>query len=121
MRVTKNLPMLRALFWAALVISFIIALLPAPPRVPASDKVQHVVAFALLALLGRIAYPSASKMTLLVGLSAFGALIEAGQSIPMLNRSPELLDWVADTAAVAVVLACASIFSGANSGDREGH
>jgi hypothetical protein len=44
---------------------------------------------------------------LLVGLSMFGAVIEMVQAIPGLNRDSELVDWVADTCAAAVVLAAA--------------
>jgi hypothetical protein len=37
----------------------------------------------------------------------FGAVIEMVQAIPGLNRDSELVDWVADTCAAAVVLAAA--------------
>ena len=41
---------------------------------------------------------------LLVRLSLFGAFIEVVQAIPALQRDSDLLDWLADTAAVAVIL-----------------
>ena len=83
------------------------ALLPQPPQLPGSpsDKVQHVIAFATLAALGAIAYPSASLVRLLASLSAFGAVIEILQAIPMLNRDSDSVDWLADTFAAALVLA----------------
>jgi VanZ family protein len=86
--------------------ALVMALLPQPPQLPsyASDKVQHIMAFATLAALGWIAYPSASSIRLLAWLSAFGALIEAFQAIPSLNRDSDIVDWVADTCAAAVVL-----------------
>ena len=37
-------------------------------------------------------------------LSFLGALIEVGQSIPVLHRDCDIRDWFADTAAVLVVL-----------------
>jgi len=73
-----------------------------------SDKVQHIVAFLVLAALGRWAYPKTRKRMLLLGLMAFGALIEIVQAIPQLHRDSDLLDWLADTgAALAVFLVVA--------------
>jgi hypothetical protein len=96
----------RILFWAAALFAFVMAVLPHPPEIPGhpSDKVQHVVAFATLALLGSFAYPAKALLSLLARLSLFGAAIEVVQAIPALHRDSDLLDWLADTAAVAVVL-----------------
>ncbi len=96
----------RAVFWAAVGFAFVMAVLPHPPQVPGepNDKVQHVVAFATLALLGSFAYPRTSLLKLLVSLSLFGALIEVVQAIPALQRDSDVLDWLADTAAAAAVL-----------------
>lgn len=94
------------LFWAALPLSLIIASLPHPVSVPGNpdDKVQHVIAFAVLALLAALAYPRTNLFTLLLGLSAFGALIELAQAIPALNREPSWLDLAADIVSAAFVL-----------------
>jgi len=100
--------LLRILFWSAGVFAFVMAVLPHPPQVPGAptDKIQHVLAFTCLALLGSAAYPRLSPLRLIVGLSAFGALIEVVQMIPALHRDAEALDWMADTAAtIAIVLA----------------
>jgi VanZ family protein len=96
----------RSLFWAAAAFAFAMAVVPHPPEVPGepNDKVQHIIAFATLALLGSFAYPKAALTRLLVGLSIFGALIEVVQAIPALHRDSDVLDWLADTAAVIVVL-----------------
>jgi hypothetical protein len=99
---------LRVLFWSAAVFALVMASLPQPPALPGapSDKVQHVLAFACLALLGWAAYPRLGAFKLVLGLSAFGALIELVQTIPSLHRDAEALDWLADTlAAIAVLLA----------------
>lgn len=81
------------------------AVLPHPPHVPGepSDKVQHVIAFATLALLGSSAYPVASLSKLLVRLSLFGAFIEIVQAIPALHRDSDALDWIADTLAAGLI------------------
>lgn len=106
MRLPRLARYARFAFWAAIVVTFAVALMPQPPVLPGapSDKVQHILAFATLALLARAAYPRASLPWLILGLSAFGALIEIAQLIPALNRSAEVADWIADTAAAAAML-----------------
>ena len=96
----------RAVFWTAACFAFVMAVVPHPPEVPGepNDKVQHIAAFATLALLGSFAYPATALVRLLAGLSLFGALIELVQAIPALHRDSDVLDWLADTAAVIVVL-----------------
>jgi VanZ family protein len=95
----------RILFWAACAFAFVMAVIPRPPMFPGepSDKVQHIVAFLVLAALGRWAYPETRKRMLLLGLMAFGALIEMVQAIPQLHRDSDLLDWLADTGAALAV------------------
>ena len=97
---------LRAIFWLAVTVAFVVALWPKPIMVPGapSDKIQHIMAFLFLTALGSAAYPRGAALKLALGLAGFGALIEIVQSIPALNRDAELLDWIADVAAVAVVL-----------------
>jgi len=104
------MPWPRLLFWAAAVFAFVMAVLPHPPRVPTdpSDKVQHIIAFAALGGLAAWAFPATGAVRLLLGLSAFGALIEIIQLIPDLHRDGDLLDWVADTLAAALTLTVAS-------------
>jgi VanZ family protein len=96
----------RAVFWAAACFAFVMAVLPHPPQVPGepNDKVQHIVAFATLSLLGSFAYPRTALLRLLAGLSLFGAFIEVVQAIPVLHRDTDVLDWLADTVAVVVML-----------------
>ena len=96
----------RAAFWATAAFSFVMAVLPHPPDVPGhlNDKVKHIIAFMALAALASFAYPRTALARLLVGLSLFGAFIEVVQAIPVLHRDSDIKDWVADTAAVAVVL-----------------
>ncbi len=95
----------RLLFWAAMALAFVMAVMPSPPTLPVSDKLQHAAAFLVLALLGRWAYPQTRKRRLLLGLAAFGALIEVVQALPIVGRDSDPLDWVADvSAALAVFL-----------------
>ena len=94
------------LFWAAVLFSFVMAVLPHPPRMPGvpNDKVQHMIAFATLGLLAGLAYQRTLLLRLLLWLSAYGALIEAVQAIPALHRDSDFRDWIADTFASAAVL-----------------
>ena len=94
------------LFWAALLFSFVMATLPKPPEVPGdpSDKVLHILAFLSLAGLASLAYPMAKPLKVGLWLSAYGALIEVVQAIPVLHRDAELLDWAADTVAAFSML-----------------
>lgn len=93
--------MLRVAFWAACVFAFVMAVIPHPPIIPGhpSDKLQHIFAFLVLAVLGWLAYPALKKRKLLLGLMAFGALIEFVQAIPALHRDADPLDWLADSVA----------------------
>jgi hypothetical protein len=47
---------IRLVFWLALAVTLVMALLPNPPTLPrqATDKVQHVAAFAALLLCGAL-------------------------------------------------------------------
>lgn len=93
-------------FWAALLFAFVMALLPKPPQLPTdpSDKVQHMIAFGVLACLASRAYYQTAYWKVFLGLAAAGAAIELLQSIPVLHRDASLLDFVVDCGAVAVVL-----------------
>lgn len=98
-------------FWAAALFALVMALLPHPPQIgPASDKAQHILAFAVLAGLAALAWP---QRLLLIGLGlvAFGGLIELLQMLPSLHRDGQTGDWIADAAATMTVLALASILN----------
>jgi hypothetical protein len=81
------------------------ATIPHPPELPGrpSDKIQHILAFLVLAGLGRWAYPKVRKRELLLGLAGYGALIEIVQAIPMIHRDSDPFDWIADVAAALTV------------------
>ena len=103
---TVPVPLRRLLFWAAATFAFVMAVVPHPPELPGepSDKIQHMAAFATLGVLGTCAYARTALLQLLAGLSLFGAFIEVVQAIPALHRDSDIKDWVADTAAAALVL-----------------
>jgi hypothetical protein len=93
----------QALFLAALAFTLFMALVPHPPHIPTDafgDKFEHILAFAVLALLAKFAFRSIAEGVILFRLSALGAMIELLQSIPSLHRDCDWRDWLADTIAV---------------------
>ena len=99
--------MFLATFAAALLFTLVMAWLPHPPGLPIeeSDKFWHVVAFVTLSFLARFAFPRVPPVRIGERLSFLGALIELVQNIPALHRDCDIMDWVADTIAIAVTLA----------------
>jgi hypothetical protein len=101
------LTLARVAFCAALAFTFYSAVIP--PRdalqlVP-WDKAEHFIAFYVLTALAVVAFPKRNLFLLAALLSAFGALIEIVQGLPMVHRDRDFWDWVADTLAIASVLA----------------
>ncbi|HYJ80644.1 MAG TPA: VanZ family protein [Longimicrobiaceae bacterium] len=75
--------------------------LPAPPDIPAFDKLEHLAAYALLGVLlarGGTRWPVATAWVLALGI-VYGASDEIHQAfVP--GRSPGVGDWLADAAGV---------------------
>ena len=119
----RRLLLLRSIFWIAIVISFLGAINPQPPQLPGApnDKVQHIAAFLMLGALAFFAFPRPKLPTLLIGLSAFGALIEFVQMVPALHRDGDVMDWIADTAAAAVILTVLHLLRAASGRTAEGN
>lgn len=80
----------------------VLALVPAPPRLFTTgwDKSNHFLAFSVMAWLGGKAFPQRLVFVLL-GLLAYGALIEILQSLSP-TRSAEWFDLVADALGIAL-------------------
>ncbi len=98
---------LRCALVAAIVFAVTMALLPKPPEMPIDrfgDKFGHMLAFATMALLAALSFPTARLFRIGERLSFLGAMIEVLQSIPALHRDCDIHDWLADTLAITVVL-----------------
>ena len=95
---------IRLTFWLALVVTLVMALLPNPPTMRATDKVQHMAAFAALASLAALGFPGLRLWVIFVWMAALGLAIEVLQMIPALHRNAEASDWLADCAATAATL-----------------
>lgn len=104
MSAREHLTFWRFLLAAAITVAIVMALLPNPPAVPASDKSQHMAAFGVLTILSALAYPTSPLHRIGERLSFLGAMIEVAQSIPALHRDCDIMDWVADTTIIVAVL-----------------
>ncbi|MDC0948460.1 VanZ family protein [Gammaproteobacteria bacterium] len=90
----------------AMVVVYGLSLVPVPPHGPRHvDKIEHLVVFAVLALIALRALPSWRGRYVLVMLAAFGLFIELSQTL-LAWRSGSLADWLADCvgAALAIVI-----------------
>jgi hypothetical protein len=102
--------MLRLAFWLALAVTLVMALLPNPPAMRATDKVQHMAAFAALTSLAALGFPGLRLRVIFVSMAALGLAIEVLQMIPMLQRNAQASDWLADCAATtATLLLCGAL------------
>lgn len=102
----------RAAFAVAWLAITALALMPAP-SVPVStlwDKADHLLAFAVLTLLGRAAFPITARR-LALGLLAYGAAIELAQSA-LPTRSGSLLDLLADALGIGLALGVLALWQG---------
>lgn len=90
------------MFWSCGAIILVLALIPTAPYLPSTgwDKSNHLLAFAVLTVLGCRAYPNRIAVVL-IGAILYGGLIEVLQSFTP-YRSAEWADLVAD--AIGVLL-----------------
>jgi hypothetical protein len=97
---------IRRAFWLALAVTLVMALLPKPPALPmqATDKVQHMAAFAALTFLATLGFPILRLRVIFVWMAALGLAIEVLQMIPALHRNAQVSDWLADCAATLATL-----------------
>lgn len=102
----------RALFALAAVAVTVLSLLPQRdlPKVAVSDKVEHVVAYFALAILGSFGLRERRSLLLLfVLLCAMGGIIELLQAFSP-GRSPDVVDAIADGAGAAAGVLIAVVF-----------
>ena len=97
----------RALFWVAILFTFVSAALPAAhaPQLFPWDKAEHFTAFFVLTSLAGAAYPRVPLVILALWLSLFGCAIELVQALPIVHRDCDIWDWVADSVGIGAAIA----------------
>lgn len=105
---SKLLPRLvTTTFWAFVLGTVFLSLVPVehvPQALNWWDKAQHALGFAVLTVLGLLAYPKAARWQLAAGLLLLGACIELAQAASGWRRG-DWLDLLADAVGILVVLA----------------
>lgn len=109
----------QAAFATALVVTTVLMLVPSPGTASSNDKVDHVLVFATLTLLG--AWAMVPTRWLVPGLIAYAALTELLQAAATEVRHGDLLDVAADLVGIAVGVLIAAAFRRARraSSDRD--
>lgn len=101
---------MRLAFAVVLALSTVIALIPGPAGAPSLigwDKLDHLAAFAALALFARGGWPRARRAVTAGLLLAYGVVLEFAQSHPLVGRTASLSDIVADLIGIAIGFALA--------------
>src|SRR5262245_10012606 len=97
---------LRYFFTAGAIAVIVLSLLPGRdmPSLGVSDKIEHVIAYAVLGLAGGLAFPTRrSTILLLALLPTLGIALEIAQlAVP--GRSAEVADALADSIGTAITL-----------------
>ncbi|KAB2964712.1 hypothetical protein [Zoogloea sp.] len=99
----RSLPLVRSAFILALIVIFILAMIPLPEAITVfsfQDKVEHTGAFIVLMLLGGRGWP-ARLAALFVGLVGYGLAIELCQHFLTANRVGDPWDLLADALGAA--------------------
>jgi Na+/H+-dicarboxylate symporter len=106
-KVSALLRLAQFTFWAALIFTFVCAVLPSQHVIHIFkwDKAEHFLAFYVLTGLAVAAFPHGSLIIIAAALSAFGALIELVQGLSFVGRDRDFQDWVTDTIAIGMAMA----------------
>ncbi|HWX81091.1 MAG TPA: hypothetical protein VNZ02_13400 [Steroidobacteraceae bacterium] len=107
LKISLLLKLARVGFLAALIFTFYSAVIPSQQALQLApwDKAEHFIAFYGLTGLAVAAFPKRNLFVIAALLSAFGALIEIVQGLPMVHRDRDFWDWVADTIAIIAAVA----------------
>lgn len=96
-------------FWACLIGAYVFAIMPGhdAPAVFVWDKLNHMLAFFVVTILCRLAYPRLPVPLIALLMAAFGGAIELSQAVPFIHRDAEWDDWFADCGATLAGLIAA--------------
>ena len=110
--------LVRVLFWVSVIATAVVATMPQPIQVSwsFSDKLQHLLTFLLLTMLGFLAHRE-QRRSVALGLIGFGLLIELLQALPIVGRQADAYDWLADCLGIGAAVLILHLIGGA-SGSR---
>lgn len=96
---------------AAVAVAVVANVAPGAPQLgTANDKLNHMLAFAILAPLALFAFPRRGVASVFVGLAFFNAGIEVTQALLCLGREPDPFDWAAGVVATIPCLAAVGLY-----------
>lgn len=101
---------MRLAFGVVLALVTLIALIPGPAGAPSLigwDKLDHLAAFAALALLARAGWPGAGRPLTAGLLLVYGIVLEFAQAHPLVGRTASVSDIAADLIGIALGFALA--------------
>jgi len=102
----QNLRIMPFVFLAIFTIITALMLIELPPKHggwPYWDKVQHILVFGMLTLVGNLAFPQ-KKYWVYLALTGYGALIEWLQSVFTITRMASVYDWLADVIGILLAM-----------------
>lgn len=79
--------------------------------IPHMDKLLHGIVYALLAMGVSVAWPRLSKIYILIGCMALGAVLEVVQGIMALGRTASVWDGLANSVGTVLGLSIVLLFS----------
>lgn len=104
----------RAGFWIVAVVVLGVAMIPGNTGLPALlgwDKLNHLMAFFVLTVFARLGWPNLSKTWLLLMLLSYGVAVEILQTLPLVGRSADIMDVVANAIGLGLGFLVAPIVS----------
>jgi VanZ family protein len=103
-----------AIGWLLVVLAFVGSIVPVrelPGALP-SDKLQHIAAYALLALWFAGIYPRSRYVVIGIGLFLMGIVVEWAQGAMQLGRQSDLRDVIANSIGIVAGLTLALVWLG---------
>lgn len=92
------------MFWLTAAFTLVMAVIPVPPSF-ATDKIEHMLAFAVLAGLAVFGFSRVAIWKLFLTFAVFGGTIELVQALPIVGRDGDWSDWLADLVTAGTMLA----------------
>jgi VanZ family protein len=100
------------IFWTLVVIVSMFMLVEHAPKenpIKNLDKIQHALVFLTISVAGCLAFKHQISL-IIMGLTAFGAVIEVLQATLTTTRTGDFKDWLADIAGILIGLMIVAVY-----------